>query len=92
MPSHVRPLRLKGLPDAIEAVWPTAIVQTCIVHLIRASMRYCAYKDRKRVTTELKDIYRAVNDIEAAKVLDAFEERHGASYGGIGQSLPVGLR
>lgn len=74
---------LKGLPDAIEAVWPNAIVQTCIVHLIRASMRYCSYKDRKRITAELKDIYQAVNDTEAAAALDAFEERHGTRYGGI---------
>lgn len=74
---------LKGLPDAIEAVWPQAIVQTCIVHLIRASMRYCSYKDRKTVTRELKNIYRAVNDIEARAALDAFEEQYGARYGGI---------
>jgi putative transposase len=74
---------LKGLPDAIEAVWPQAIVQTCIVHLIRASMRYCSYKDRKRITGELKNIYRAVNDTEAAAALDAFDEQHGARYGGI---------
>ncbi len=74
---------LKGLPDAIEAVWPDAIIQTCVVHLIRASLRYCNYKDRKTVTAELKNIYRAVNDHEAAAALDAFETRFGARYGGI---------
>jgi putative transposase len=74
---------LPGLPDAIEAVWPDATVQTCIVHLIRASMRYCSYKDRKRVTGELKTIYRAVNDTEAAAALDAFDTRYGDRYPGI---------
>jgi putative transposase len=74
---------LKGLPEAIEAVWPEAIVQTCIVHLIRASLRYCSSKERKTVARELKDIYRAVNDTEAAEALDAFEARYGGRYGGI---------
>lgn len=74
---------LPGLPDVIEAVWPDATVQTCIVHLIRASMRYCSYKDRKRVTGELKTIYRAVNDSEAAAALDAFDARYGDRYPGI---------
>jgi putative transposase len=74
---------LKGLPEAIETVWPQAIVQTCVVHLIRASLRYCSYKDRKAVTTDLKTIYRAVNDTEAAKALDAFEARWGKRCGGI---------
>src|SRR5581483_3673362 len=60
---------LPGLPDAIEAVWPDATVQTCIVHLIRASLRYCSYKERRRVTSELKNIYRAVNETEAAAAL-----------------------
>jgi len=40
---------LKGLPDAIEATWPTAITQTCVVHLVRASLRYCSWKGRFRV-------------------------------------------
>jgi putative transposase len=74
---------LKGLPDAIEAVWPQAIVQTCVVHLIRASLRYCNYKERKLVTAELKNIYRAVKEVEAADALDRFETRFGDRYGGI---------
>jgi putative transposase len=74
---------LKGLPDAIETVWPQAIVQTCVVHLIRASLRYCSYKERFQVTRELKTIYRAVNDTEAAAALDAFEDNFGTRYGGI---------
>ena len=74
---------LKGLPEAIEAVWPQAVVQTCVVHLIRASLRYCSYKERKTVAHELKDIYRAVNDTEARDALDAFAQRYGDRYGGI---------
>ena len=74
---------LKGLPDAIETVWPHATVQTCVVHLIRASLRYCSYKDRTAVTRDLKTVYRAVNDKEAAKALDGFADRWGKRYGGI---------
>ena len=45
---------LAGLPEAIEATWPQSIVQTCVVHLIRASMRFVSYKDRKSVAAALK--------------------------------------
>ena len=48
---------LIGLPAAIEAVWPAAIVQTCIVHLTRASLRWVNYKDRKKVAAQLRQIY-----------------------------------
>jgi putative transposase len=57
---------LKGLPEAIEATWPAAVVQTCTVHLIRASMRFVAYGDRKAVAAALKPIYTAPT-IEAAE-------------------------
>jgi putative transposase len=50
---------LTGLPEAIEATWPQATVQTCVVHLIRASMRFVNYKDRKRVAAALKTVYTA---------------------------------
>ncbi|WP_236656256.1 IS256 family transposase [Acidiphilium sp. C61] len=52
---------LKGFPEAITAVFPETIVQTCIVHLLRNSMDFVSYKDRKVVATALKDIYRAVD-------------------------------
>jgi putative transposase len=52
---------LEGLPEAIETVWPFTIVQTCVVHLIRASMRYVAYGDRKKLASALRPIYTAVN-------------------------------
>lgn len=53
---------LSGFPEAIEATWPLAIVQTCVVHLIRASMRFVSYKDRKAVSAALKPIYTASSE------------------------------
>lgn len=50
---------LSGFPEAIEATWPRAIVQTCTVHLIRASMRFVSYTDRKKVAAALKPVYTA---------------------------------
>ena len=71
---------LTGLPEAIEAVWPAAIVQTCVVHLIRGTLRYVSYKDRKLVTAHLKEIYRAVNEDDAGEALERFERAWGARY------------
>ena len=63
---------LTGFPEAIEATWPQAAVQTCVVHLIRAGMRFVSYTSRKAVATALKPVYQAV-DAEAAKAaLDEF--------------------
>lgn len=52
---------LKGFPDAIEAVFPSTLVQTCIVHLIRASLNFVNWKERKAMAADLKSIYRAVS-------------------------------
>lgn len=72
---------LKGFPEAIEAVFPQAQIQTCIVHLLRHSLEYCSWQDRKFVAAELKSIYRAVNAEAAAQALDAFEAgRWGQRY------------
>jgi putative transposase len=71
---------LTGFPEAIEAVFPQAWVQTCIVHQIRGSMRYVAYKDRKAVARDLKPIYRAVNAEDAEQALYAFDEAWGERY------------
>jgi putative transposase len=57
---------LSGFPEAIEATWPRATVQTCVVHLIRASMRFVSYKDRKKVAAALKAVYTAAT-VEAAE-------------------------
>ena len=63
---------LTGFPEAIEATWPNSLVQTCVVHLIRASMRFVNYSQRKTVAAALKPIYQAA-DADAARVeLDAF--------------------
>lgn len=64
---------LKGFPEAINAVFPETQVQTCIVHLIRASLNYASWKDRKAVATELKTIYRAQDANTARLALEAFD-------------------
>lgn len=64
---------LKGFPEAIEATWPNSVVQTCVVHLIRAANRFVSYQDRKAVSKGLKAVYTAVNADAAAKALDEFE-------------------
>src|SRR3982750_1508285 len=65
---------LKGFPEAIAAVFPDATVQTCIVHLLRQSLAFVSYKDRKAVAAALKDVYRAVDAAAGEAALAAFEE------------------
>lgn len=74
---------LKGLPDAIEATWPRALVQTCVIHLIRASLRFCSWKDRKAITTALRPIYMATTLEAAEDAMDTFELEWGDRYPGI---------
>jgi putative transposase len=64
---------LTGFPEAIEATWPNTVVQTCVVHLIRASMRFISYSDRKAVAAGLRPIYTASTAGAAAQELDIFE-------------------
>lgn len=71
---------LKGFPEAITATFPAAWVQTCIVHLIRASMRYVNYKDRKKVASALRPVYTAANADDALAEFDRFEEEWGTRY------------
>ncbi len=71
---------LTGFPDAIEAVFPKAWVQTCIVHLIRSSMRYVNYRDRKKVAAALRPIYTAANADDALIELERFDEQWGQQY------------
>jgi putative transposase len=71
---------LAGFPEAIEAVFPQAWVQSCIVHQIRNSMRFVAYQERKRIAADLKPIYRAVNAEAAEEALGAFDEKWGQKY------------
>lgn len=63
---------LVGLPEAIEATWPNSLVQTCVVHLIRAANRFVAYQDRKAVSASLKTIYTASSEQVAQEALEAF--------------------
>jgi putative transposase len=77
---------LKGFPDAINAAYPDTTVQTCIVHLVRHSLNFCGWKDRKAVAKSLKRIYQAVDDEDAAKALDQFEAEWGDKYPSIAPS------
>ncbi|MGH8921933.1 MAG: IS256 family transposase [Actinomycetes bacterium] len=78
---------LKGFPDAITAVFPEATVQTCIVHLLRVSLDFVSWKDRKAVATALKDIYRSIDAAAGEAALAVFEEGPwGRKYPAIGQS------
>lgn len=74
---------LTGFSDAIEAVWPQATVQTCVVHLIRNSIRFCSWKDRRAVVKALKPIYTAPTVDAASQALDEFETAWGQTYGAI---------
>jgi putative transposase len=69
---------LTGFPEAIEATWPNAVVQTCTVHLIRASLRFVPDSDRKAVAAALKMIYTAPTAAAAAQEVDIFE---GSNWG-----------
>ncbi len=71
---------LTGFPEAIEAVFPAAWVQTCIVHQIRSSMRYVNWRDRKALARDLRPVYTAPNADAARVELDAFDEAWGARY------------
>ena len=71
---------LTGFGDAVTTVWPKATVQTCVVHLIRNSLKYCSYSDRKAVVKALKPIYTAPTLDAATDAMDTFETEHGAKY------------
>src|SRR5947209_13965720 len=68
---------LKGFPEAIEAIFPDTTVQTCIVHLIRHSLRYVPRREREQVARHLKPIYTAVDADAAQAALEAFDEKWG---------------
>jgi len=71
---------LKGLPDSVAAVWPATIVQTCIIHLIRGSIRYASRKYWDQLAADLKPIYQAVNADAAAAALAELDAKWGARY------------
>ena len=76
---------LKGFPEAIEAVFPMTTVQTCIVHLIRASLKYVPRKLYEQVTKDLRPIYTAINAEQAMLELEAFEAKWGEQIPIIGR-------
>ena len=71
---------LTGFPEAVEAVFPQAWVQSCIVHQIRSSLRYVTYTDRKKVAADLRAIYSALDADDAERALAAFDEKWGERY------------
>ena len=71
---------LTGFPDAIEAIFPKTTVQTCIVHLIRASLRYVPRREREQVARGLKPIYTAIDSDQAQAELEAFDEKWGQRF------------
>jgi putative transposase len=77
---------LKGFPEAIEAVFPATTVQTCIVHLIRQSLRYVPRRSYDQVVKDLRPIYTAVDADAAHAALEAFEEKWGEKLPVIGQA------
>ncbi|MBF8269904.1 MAG: transposase [Gammaproteobacteria bacterium] len=74
---------LKGFPEAITAVYPETVVQTCIVHLLRYAMRFASWKERRAIAAALKPIYRADTAEAARRELDAFDA------GAWGQKYPA---
>ncbi|MCA1605838.1 MAG: IS256 family transposase [Acidobacteria bacterium] len=77
---------LKGFPEAIETVFPKAQVQICIVHMVRHSLNFVGYKERKEVAVDLKKIYRAASRDEAELRLSEFAQKWDAKYPTISQS------
>ena len=77
---------LKGFPEAIEAVFPRAAVQLCIVHMVRHSLNYVSWKRRPEVAADLKRIYQSATVDEAEQRLDEFEAKWDEDYLSISQS------
>ena len=71
---------LKGFPQAIEAVFPQAQVQLCIVHLVRASLNYVTWTERKEVARDLKEVYRATTEEAARQALEEFAAKWDGKY------------
>ena len=77
---------LSGFPDAIHAVYPDTEVQLCMVHMVRNSVKYVPHKDRKAVTTDLKEIYLAPSADAAETALERFSEKWDRKYPAISKS------
>jgi putative transposase len=77
---------LKGFPDAIESVYPKTEIQLCIIHMVRNSLRYVSWKERKAVANDLRSIYTAATAEAAEQALDAFEEKWQGRFPSIARS------
>lgn len=77
---------LKGFPEAIEAEYPEAKVQLCILHQVRNSLRYVSWKDYKQATSDLKQIYRSATEEEALSELEKFAQKWDEKYPQIAKS------
>ncbi|BBP44197.1 IS256 family transposase [Thiosulfativibrio zosterae] len=77
---------LTGFPEAINAVYPKTDIQLCIVHMVRNSLKYVGYKERKLVATDLKDIYQSVTEAGALMALERFEQKWDAKFPSISKS------
>ena len=74
---------LKGLPEAIKATWKDATVQTCVIHLIRTSMKYISWKDRKKAASFMRPVYTAVNEAAAKAALENMRREYGKKAPGM---------
>jgi len=77
---------LTGFPEAINAVFPQTDIQLCIVHMVRNSLKYVGYKERKEVAGDLKQIYQSITEEEALLALEQFEAKWDAKFPSIGKS------
>ncbi len=77
---------LKGFPEAMETVFPATQVQLCLVHMVRQSLSYVGWKERKAVAADLKAIYRAATEAEAEQALRAFEQKWDRKFPSISKS------
>ena len=76
---------LKGFPEAIAAVYPRTEVQLCIVHMVRNSLAYVNWKERKAVAADLRNVYRAPTEAAGLAALEEFEQRWNNQYAAIGK-------
>lgn len=76
---------LKGFAEAIETVFPQTTVQLCIVHMVRNSMRFVSWKDRKVLARDLKQVYRAGSEKQAFANLETFERKWNTKYASVGK-------
>ena len=77
---------IKGFPEAMESVFPLTRIQLCLVHMVRYSLSYVSWKERKAVATDLKAIYRSATVSEAEQALENFAEKWDGKYPSISKS------